>query len=147
MSRSGKLLDFDKTAKNGKAEQIKRKEVALKLCVGDLPPTLFDVDDEREQLYEHFADYMMKSGNVSSADLFTLEQLCTVISKLHAIDNAIDTVKMQGLYDKDLQSARKNYFSQYIKLIEVLGLSPQARVKMAINAKALDEKDPLEGIL
>lgn len=143
----GKLQDFDKKSKNGKAEQIKRKEVAMKLCVGDLPPTLFDADDPREPLYEHFVAYMIKSGNASSADLYTLQQLCTVISKLQMIDDAIDVVKMSGLTDKDLQNARKNYFTQYMKLIDVLGLSPQARVKMAINAQALEEKDPLEGIL
>lgn len=144
---SGSILDINGTRKAGKAEMMKRLNVAEQLCVGDLPPTLFEDGDPRNKLYSHFVDYMMKSGNVASADIFTLKQLCTVIDRLNVIDDTIDNLKMQGLKDKELATVRKNYFSDYMKLIDVLGLSPQARVKMACNAKVLEEKDPLDGIL
>lgn len=146
-NHTGSILDVNGTRKAGKAEMMKRLTVAEQLCVGDLPPHLFSEDDPRDKLYVHFVDYMMKSGNIASADIFTLKQLCTVIDRLNVVDDTIDTLKMQGLKDKDLATVRKNYFSDYMKLIDVLGLSPQARVKMACNAKVLEEKDPLDGIL
>lgn len=146
-NHTGSILDVNGTRKAGKAEMMKRLNVAEQLCVGDLPPTIFEDGDIRNKLYSHFVDYLMKSGNVASADIFTLKQLCTVIDRLNTIDDTIDTLKMQGIKDKELQNARKIYFSDYMKLIDVLGLSPQARVKMACNAKVLEEKDPLDGIL
>lgn len=146
-NHTGSILDVNGTRKAGKAEMMKRLNVAEQLCVGDLPPTIFEEGDIRNQLYSHFVDYLMKSGNVASADIFTLKQLCTVIDRLNTIDDTIDTLKLGGIKDKELQNARKIYFSDYMKLIDVLGLSPQARVKMACNAKVLEEKDPLDGIL
>lgn len=146
-NHTGSILDVKGTRKAGKAEMMKRLNVAEQLCVGDLPPTIFEEGDIRNKLYSHFVDYLMKSGNVASADIFTLKQLCTVIDRLNTIDDTIDTLKMSGIKDKELQNARKIYFSDYMKLIDVLGLSPQARVKMACNAKVLEEKDPLDGIL
>lgn len=146
-NHTGSILDVKGTRKAGKAEMMKRLNVAEQLCVGDLPPAIFEEGDIRNKLYSHFVDYLMKSGNVASADIFTLKQLCTVIDRLNTIDDTIDTLKMSGIKDKELQNARKIYFSDYMKLIDVLGLSPQARVKMACNAKVLEEKDPLDGIL
>lgn len=81
----------------------------------------------------------------SNADRYVLDQTAIAIDRLQQIELMVNE-EPELMSDKTLQSTRKNYFSEFIRLCTELSLSPQSRAKIANNLPGNKTKSVIESI-
>lgn len=81
----------------------------------------------------------------SNADRYVLDQTAIAIDRLQQIELMVNE-EPELMSDKTLQSTRKNYFSEFIRLCSELSLSPQSRAKIANALPDMKPANPLTQI-
>ncbi len=127
-----------------KAEKSKRQEIENIITedIPNEPPA--DLTEPRREIYKFIVSTLNDSGIIKKLDLEVIKQACITIDRLHTIDQLIDT---EGLTNKNLLTAKNQLFTQFLKIADLLMMSPQSRAKLgAVNVRS-KEKDPLIELL
>jgi P27 family predicted phage terminase small subunit len=126
-----------------KAEKEQRQK-AENVITADLPPEPPDeLSNERKNIYRFIYNALSDSGLIKLLDIETILQACITIDRLHEIDTQID---QEGL-NKNLLSLKDQLFKQYLKIADLLCMSPSARAKLGTLTTNKKEKDPLIELL
>lgn len=126
-----------------KAEKEAREQ-AENIITADLPPEPPDgLTDERKNIYRFIYSALNDSGLIKLLDIETILQACITIDRLHEIDRLIDN---EGL-NKNLLSLKDQLFKQYLKIADLLCMSPSARAKLGTLTTRKQEQDPLIQLL
>lgn len=127
-----------------KAEKAKRQELE-NIIAEDLPSEPpADLSPSRQEIYRFIVNLLNDSGLIKSLDLEVIKQACITIDRLHTIDQLIDN---EGLTNSKLLTAKNQLFQQFLKIADLLMMSPQSRAKLgAVNVRS-KEKDPLIELL
>lgn len=126
-----------------KAEKEAREQ-AENIITADLPPEPPpDLSDERKNIYRFIYNALNDSGLIKGLDIETILQACITIDRLHEIDRLIDT---EGI-NKNLLSLKDTLFKQYLKIADLLCMSPSARAKLGTLTTRQQEQDPLIELL
>lgn len=126
-----------------KAEKAKREELE-NIITADLPPEPPDeLSEERKNIYRFIYNALSDSGLIKILDIETILQAVITIDRLHEIDQLIDS---EGI-NKNLLSLKDTLFKQYLKIADLLCMSPSARAKLGTLTTNKKEKDPLIELL
>lgn len=127
-----------------KAEKEKRQEIE-NINIDSLPSEPpADLSDSRKEIYTFIVSTLNDSGLIKKLDIEVVKQACITIDRLHQVDQLIDT---EGLTNKNLLTAKNQLFTQFLKIADLLMMSPQSRAKLgAVNVRS-KEKDPLIELL
>lgn len=107
------------------------------------PPKSLSVGQKK--IFRDIVKQLEEAETLCILDSWLLAQTAIAIDKLQEIDADIEEVPARK-YDTDVMNARAKYTQVFYRGCNELGLSPQARAKMAISL-AKKEEDPLEKIL
>lgn len=126
-----------------KAEKEAREQ-AENIIAGELSPEPPDgLTEERAEIYTFIVNTLKDSGLIKTLDFETVLQACIIIDRMHQIDQAID---LEG-FEKSLLTAKNQLFNQYLKIADLLCMSPSARAKLGTLTTRQKEKDPLIELL
>ena len=127
-----------------KAEKETRQEIE-NIITEDIPlEPPADLTEPRQAIYSFIVSTLNDSGIIKKLDLEVIKQACITIDRLHQVDQLIDT---EGLTNSKLLTAKNQLFSQFLKVADLLMMSPQSRAKLgAVNVRS-KEKDPLITLL
>jgi P27 family predicted phage terminase small subunit len=127
-----------------KAEKAKRQEIE-NIIAEDLPSEPpADLSPSRQEIYVFIVNLLSDSGIVKKLDIEIIKQACITIDRLHTIDQLIDS---EGLTNKTLLTAKNQLFQQFLKIADLLMMSPQSRAKLGAVSTRNKEKDPLIELL
>lgn len=85
---------------------------------------------------------------LSNVDCYILDQCCIAIDRLQYIEEKVNE-NPEIMFRKDIISAKKQYFSEFVRCCSELSMSPQARAKIstALLPKKDNEKNPLRALM
>lgn len=127
-----------------KAEKSKRQEIE-NIIAEDLPTEPpADLSEPRREIYSFIVSTLNDSGIIKKLDLEVIKQACITIDRLHQIDQLIDN---DGLINSKLLTAKNQLFTQFLKVADLLMMSPQSRAKLGAVSTRKQEKDPLIELL
>ena len=86
------------------------------------------------------------SNVLTNVDAYILDQCCIAIDRLQKIEQEINE-NPDFMYRKDVISAKKQYFSEFVRLCTELSMSPQSRAKIANALPAAKSENPLMKLL
>lgn len=118
-------------------------ENSVRLAADKLKPVR-GMNRAQKRIFKTITDHLLQTGILSNLDVDTLCQAAIIIDRLHDIDTKINE-DPAGLIDRNLQDIRDKIFKQYMRICEVLYLSPAARAKLGMLAASnkKDAEDPL----
>lgn len=79
---------------------------------------------------------------LTNVDCYILDQCCIDIDRLQNIEEKINE-NPELIKDKALISAKKQYFSEFVRLCTELSMSPQSRAKIANSFVGKETENPL----
>lgn len=124
-----------------------RKEVEDRLTTVALPSEPPSGLTETQQVvYTFLYNNLINTGYVGILDSDILVQGAITIGRLRDIDRKINESE-ENLYDAQLANMRDKYFKQFVKMTELLALSPVARAKLGAVLANSEKKDPLADVL
>lgn len=95
-------------------------------------------------IYKDLYSKLIKLGQACELDTDNVVQYCKVVARLKMIDeHMIDT---DALIDRNIRTAQKQYFEQYVKLSDRLYLNPASRIK-SNNQQDKKAKKPVDPLL
>lgn len=85
---------------------------------------------------------------LSNVDCYILDQCCIAIDRLQYIEDLVNE-NPEKMFRKDIISAKKQYFSEFVRCCSELSMSPQARAKISSSLLPKKEKEnnPLRALL
>ena len=127
-----------------KAEKSKRQEME-NIITEDIPlEPPADLSEPRQAIYRFIVSTLNDSGIIKKLDIEVIKQACITIDRLHTIDQLIDN---EGLTNTKLLTAKNQLFQQFLKVADLLMMSPQSRAKLGAVSTRKQEKDPLIELL
>lgn len=118
-------------------------EESLKTKKPTKPPR--NLNKEQKKIFREIAGKLEDADVLCSLDDYILAKTAVAIDKLREIDADIE--ENPGLkYNQQVMNARAKYTQDFYRGCNELGLSPQARAKMAISMSK-QEDDPLTKLL
>ena len=106
------------------------------------PPT--ELTSEEKVLYRDLYDKLAKLGQTCDLDVDNVVQYCKVIYRLKVLDEMLEGA--DALIDRNIRTAQKQYFEQYLKLSDRLYLNPASRIK-SNNQQDKKTKKPVDPLL
>ena len=144
MGRPATHIDLATGARK-KDEIENRKKAEDKLRgTGDIAPPP-ELSEEQREIFENIVQLMKEADVLSCLDTYILTRAAVTIDALNEIDEMIRNDGKLFL-NAPLMSARNKYTQEFFRCCNELGLSPQARAKMAI-AFSRKEEDELMTLL
>lgn len=142
MARPCKVID-GQSRHNTKAEieARKEKEERIKSLADkiDIPPEY--LSKEQKSIYKFIIEELRMTGILTNLDVYILSTCAIAVDRLRAIETTINK-NINGLFNKDLMSAKDKYTKDLYRCCNELSLSPQSRAKL--GNLALDNKDKEE---
>ena len=100
---------------------------------------------EQKKIFREIVKRMEEANVLCALDNWILAKTAVAIEKLQSVDLDIEKDPSKK-YDKDVMNTRAKYTQDFYRGCNELGLSPQARAKMAISMTK-QEDDPLWSVL
>lgn len=104
------------------------------------PKELIGIEAE---VYKDLYNKIIKLGQACELDVDVAVQYCKVVARLKVLDERMEDD--DALIDRNIRTAQKQYFEQYLKLSDRLYLNPASRIKSnnQQDKKAKKPADPL----
>lgn len=145
MGRPAKPVDLTIGART-KNEVITRKQFENQIKGQGVPTPPKELTKEQKKIFKSIVNLLETADILSKLDVFILTRTAISIDALNTIDARIR--KNNGLLlDASVSSVRNKYMQEFFRCCNELGLSPQARAKMAISFSGKDKEDELMSIL
>ncbi len=144
MARPAKPISVTTGART-KEELTIRAEVEQSLNSGKPPKPPKYLTQEQKKIFKEILKNIGEGLALCSADIWILSKTSIAINKLIEIDTEIENAPAKK-YEKSIVNARRAYTQDFYRGCNELGLSPQARAKLAIAAQT-KSTDPLAGAL
>jgi phage terminase small subunit len=102
----------------------------------------------QKKLFKFIADHHKSIGVLGDIDGIMLELTVIAIDRLQSIEKLINE-DFDQINNRELMAAKSKYTTDFLKGVEMFGMSPSARAKFGILAaqKAEQETDPLLKVL
>lgn len=107
-----------------------------------VPPS--ELTDEEKAIYSEMYDKLIKLGQSCDLDTDIVIQYCKCVCRLKVLDDLMDC--SDALINRNIRTAQKQYFEQYVKLSDRLYLSPSSRVK-SNNQQDKKKTKPVDPLL
>lgn len=144
MARPAKPIDMAVGARTkDEIESRKTAEQSLKSNKPTKPPR--DLSKEQKKIFKDIAGKLEEADILCTLDDYILAKTAIAIDKLREIDSDINAMP-ELKYDQNVMNSRTKYTQDFYRGCNELGLSPQARAKMAISMSK-QEEDPLSKLL
>lgn len=88
------------------------------------PKELVGIETE---VYKDLYNKIIKLGQACELDVDVAVQYCKVVARLKVLDERMEDD--DALIDRNIRTAQKQYFEQYLKLSDRLYLNPASRIK------------------
>ena len=144
MARPAKPIDLAVGART-KEEVLARQEAEEKLKTNELPKPPRGTGKEVKKIFREIVKRLEGAEVLCSLDDWIIAKTATAIYMLGKIDSDIE-INNSLKYDRDVMSARAKYTQDFYRGCNELGLSPQARAKLAISMSGKDEDPLLEAL-
>lgn len=95
-------------------------------------------------IYKELYNKLVKLGQACELDTDNVVQYCKVVVRLKMLDEMMGDA--DSLIDRNLRTAQKQYFEQYVKLSDRLYLNPASRIK-SNNQQDKKSKKPIDPLL
>ena len=127
-------------------DEIEGRAAAEEKLKGNAPPRPpKNLNKEQKKIFREIVKRLQDADILCALDDYILAKTAVAIDKLREIDADIEA-KPEKKYDTDVMNAREKYTQDFYRGCNELGLSPQARAKMAISLSK-QEEDPLTKLL
>ncbi|MCM1364693.1 MAG: P27 family phage terminase small subunit [Faecalibacterium sp.] len=83
---------------------------------------------------------------LTNVDCYILDQCCIAIDRIQKLEQLVNE-EPQKMCEKGILSAKKQYFSEFVRLCSELSMSPQSRAKIANAMTAPVAKNPILQLL
>ena len=106
------------------------------------------LNSNQKKLYRHIVDHYKSIGVLGDIDTTMLESTVIAIDRLQTIERMINE-DFDNIYNRELMAAKTKYTTDFLKGVEMFGMSPASRAKFGIMAAQAKEKeqDPLLKVL
>ena len=123
-------------------DEIEGRDAAEKALKSGSPPRVpSSLNKNQKKICKSIIKKLEKADILCSLDEWILAKTSVAIDKLLEIDREIEENPILK-YDRDVMNSRAKYTQDFYRGCNELGLSPQARAKLAIASTA-SENDPL----
>lgn len=127
-------------------DEIEGRAAVEEKLKGNAPPRPpKNLNKEQKKIFREIVKRLQDADILCALDNYILAKTAVAIDKLREIDADIEA-KPEKKYDTDVMNARAKYTQDFYRGCNELGLSPQARAKMAISLSK-QEEDPLTKLL
>ena len=144
MARPAKPIDLAVGART-KEEVLARQEAEEKLKTNAPPKPPRGTGKEVKKIFREIVKRLEGAEVLCSLDDWIIAKTATAIYMLGKIDSDIE-INNSLKYDRDVMNARAKYTQDFYRGCNELGLSPQARAKLAISMGGKDEDPLLEAL-
>lgn len=138
----GKHLTKEDKAARESVQQLFGAELSK-----DLKPSN-RLNSNQKRLFKHIIDHYKSIGVLGDIDATMLETTVIAIDRLQTIEKMINE-DFSNIYNRELMAAKTKYTTDFLKGVELFGMSPASRAKFGIMAAQAKEKekDPLLKVL
>lgn len=127
-------------------DEIEGRAAAEEKLKGNAPPRPpKNLNKEQKKIFREIVKRLQDADILCALDDYILAKTAIAIDKLREIDKDID-LHPGWKYSTAVMNARAKYTQDFYRGCNELGLSPQARAKMAISLSK-QEEDPLTKLL
>ena len=127
-------------------DEIESRAAAEKALKSGSPPRVpSSLSKNQKKICKSIIKKLEKAGILCSLDEWILAKTAIAIDKLSEIDKDIEA-EPDMKYDREVMNSRAKYTQDFYRGCNELGLSPQARAKLAIASTEKDD-DPLADAL
>jgi P27 family predicted phage terminase small subunit len=145
--KNTKLLDSNGTTKEENAARGLVEDLFGAELTKDLKPSN-RLNANQKKIFNHIIEHYKHIGVLGDVDAHMLETTAIAIDRLQNIEKLINQDFERGL-DRELMAMKSKYTADFMKGVEMFGMSPSSRAKfgvMAAQAKK-EEADPLLKVL
>lgn len=102
----------------------------------------------QKKLFKYIIEHYRSIGVLGDIDSFMLESLCIAIDRLQSIEKLINE-DFDNINNRELMAAKSKYTNDFLKGVDMFGMSPSSRAKFGLMAakKQEEETDPLLKVL
>lgn len=145
MGRPTKPIDLATGARTKEEIENRKKHEARLKGSGTIKPPK-ELSKEQTKIFKNIIDMLKDADVLSCLDVYILTETAVTIDNLNTINNM---VREDGslLYKSSLMTTRSKCRQEFFRCCNELGLSPQARAKMAASFAKKDEEDELMSIM
>lgn len=145
MARPAKSIDVQ-TSHNTKDVVQKRKAIEGELKGNKRPTPTTKLTKSQKKIFKEIVGFLEEYAG--KPDSYVITGAAITVDRLRDIDEQIN-VNSELLFDKDVNTVRKAYTTEFFRYCNELCLSPQARAKIGslATARNKDEEDPLLKVL
>lgn len=146
MPRPTKPVDLvNKHLTNEEKEARKQGEEKLKGKSDCIKPSSY-LSKKQKEIFKKLVSMLEESDILSNLDIYLLDEAAVTIDRMQALESDINTGKV-NMFDQKVTACENMLHKKFGRYMNELGISPQARSKMANMAAQNKTEDPLKKLL